>query len=67
MKKAAKGGRKAPESRHGKIAEGTSRRLVQASEEQWHAWDAAAARAGLSFNAWARQALDHATKGKRKP
>jgi hypothetical protein len=64
MKKPEKGGRKAPagESRHGQIAEGQSRRLLQASAKQWRAWDLAAERHGLSFNAWARALLDGASR-----
>jgi hypothetical protein len=54
---------KAPtSSRHGKIAEGNKRRQFLASAEQFATYDAAAERAGLSFNAWARQALDVAAR-----
>jgi hypothetical protein len=70
MKARKKGALRGPkvESRHGKIAEGTSRRLLQASTAQWAEWDDAAARVGLSFNAWARQALNiEARRGTERP
>lgn len=59
-----------PESRHGKIAEGSRRRQLLATEAQWQAWDAAAHAKGLLFSEWARRLLDAATSppqpGKRE-
>lgn len=51
--------------RHGRIAEGNTRRPLMASREQWEAWDAAASEAGLSFSEWAREALDARAGSKR--
>ena len=53
------------ETRHGKIAEGSKRRPLLATDEQWRAWDEAAAQEGLLFSAWARRVLDDAARRRR--
>jgi hypothetical protein len=42
------------------------RRILSATEEQLARWDAAAARAGLSWADWARVGLDALAKKTRK-
>jgi len=53
------------ETRHGRIADGSKRRPLLATNEQWAAWDAAAADEGLLFSEWARRLLDAAVAKRR--
>lgn len=42
-------------------------RQIRATDEQWTAWDRAAAAAGVTRSEWMRQILDRAARRKRKP